>query len=89
MINQKRLISLIQRLIQIDSQNPPGNETVISEYIKAYFSARDFDIKTYSFQKNRPNVVVTLKGRLPRAQAARKAILMTPHTDTVPLGSGW
>ena len=60
----------------------------------ADFVARDLksiglDIKIYSFAKNRPNVVATLKGTWPRAKAAREALLITPHYDTVPFGKGW
>jgi acetylornithine deacetylase/succinyl-diaminopimelate desuccinylase-like protein len=33
--------------------------------------------------------VATLKGKLPRARAANESIMITPHFDTVPIGSGW
>ena len=46
-------------------------------------------VKTYTYAKNRPNIVATLRGTLPRKQAAKEAILITPHFDTVPIGKGW
>ncbi len=47
------------------------------------------EVKTVSYAPKRPNVIATLKGTLPRAQAKKEAILLTPHFDTVPVGSGW
>ena len=34
MINKKRLISLIQKVLQINSENPPGNELELANFIK-------------------------------------------------------
>jgi len=88
-INKQRLISLTQKVIQIDSQNPPGNEVAIADFIKKDLSGLGLEIKTITFKKNRPNVIATLKGNLPRPLARKNAVLITPHTDTVPVGSGW
>src|SRR5206468_7626265 len=89
MINKKRLVTLTQKVIQIDSQNPPGNEMAIADFIRKDLSGFKVDIKTHTFKKHRPNLIVTLKGSLPRKQAAKAAILITPHYDTVPIGKGW
>ena len=55
MINKDRLTQLTQRVIQFDTQNPPGNEVAIAEFIKKDLSGLGLDIKTYTFKKNRPN----------------------------------
>jgi succinyl-diaminopimelate desuccinylase len=89
MINKGRLVKLTQTLLQFDSVNPPGNELGVSQYIERDLRGLGLDVKTYSFARNRPNVVATLRGTLPRKQAAAKAILITPHIDTVPFGTGW
>ncbi len=89
MINKSRLISLTQKVIQIDSQNPPGNEVVIVEFIRKDLAPLGLDLQVVTFKKNRPNIITTLRGTLPRKQAPKKAVLITPHTDTVPVGSGW
>lgn len=89
MINDKRLIGLTQKLLQFDSVNPPGNEFAVAKYIEQYLVKLGLEVKLYSFAKNRPNVVATLRGTLSRKEAAKKAVLITPHIDTVPFGSGW
>ena len=85
MINKKRLIRLCQRLIRLDSQNPPGNELAIAVFVKKYLSALGLETSTFEFKKNRLNVVAVVKGR----NNKRQSLLITPHLDTVPSGQKW
>ena len=85
MINKKRLIRLSQRLIRLDSQNPPGNELAIAVFVKKYLSALGLETNTFEFKKNRLNVVAVVKGR----NNKRQSLLITPHLDTVPSGQKW
>lgn len=89
MINKTRLIKLTQKVISFNSENPPGNEWDLAQFIIRDMKSCGLEVKTYTYAKGRPNIVATLKGSLPRAQAAREAILLTPHFDTVPIGTGW
>jgi len=89
MINKKRLIAILTKLLQINSANPPGNEVKVADFVARDLKSIGMDIKIYSFAKNRPNVVATLKGTWPRAKAHGSALLITPHYDTVPFGEGW
>src|SRR5882724_2240436 len=89
MINDKRLIALTQKVISFNSENPPGNELALSKFIEQDMYSLGLDVKIVTYAKNRPNIIATLKGTLPRAQAAKEAILLTPHFDTVPFGKGW
>ncbi len=89
MINKSRLIKLTQKVISYNSENPPGNEWDLAQFIIKDMKSCGLEVKTYTYAKGRPNIVATLKGTLPRAQAAREAILITPHFDTVPIGKGW
>jgi len=89
MINKKRLITLTQKVIQFDSQNPPGNEWELSQYIKKDMISAGLSVKTVTYKPRRPNIIATLKGTWPRKKAAEEAILITPHFDTVPTGNGW
>ncbi len=89
MINKARLIKLTQKVISINSENPPGNELALARFIEQDMRFLGLEVKTYAFAKNRPNIVATLKGTWPRAKAAREAILLTPHFDAVPIGKGW
>ena len=89
MINKSRLIKLTRKLLSIDSQNPPGNEVAIADMVARDMKSLGLEIKVISYKKDRPNVIATLRGSLPRKQAAAGALLLTPHLDTVPVGSGW
>jgi len=89
MINKKRLIALTQKVIQFDSQNPPGNEWELSQFIKKDMIAAGLSIKVVTYKPRRPNIIATLKGTWPRKKAVEEAILITPHFDTVPTGTGW
>ncbi len=87
MINRARLIKLTQKVISYDSQNPPGNELELAKFIEKDMRSLGLEVKTYTFAKNRPNIVATLKGSAKYAK--EKSILLTPHFDTVPFGAGW
>jgi len=89
MVNKDRLIKLTQKLLQFDSVNPPGNELEVARFIEKDMRSLGLDVKMVSYAKNRPNVIATLKGTWPRKKAASEAILITPHIDTVPFGTGW
>jgi len=84
MINNKRLIQTIQKLIHLDSQNPPGDEEKVAGFVSAYLKALGLKTKTYAFSNKRINVLATLKGR-----RSEKSLLITPHLDTVPAGKNW
>ena len=89
MIKKDRLIKITQKLIRFDSSNPPGLEYECAKFIEKDMKSLGLDVKTVSYAPKRPNVIATLKGTLPRAQARKEAILITPHFDTVPVGDGW
>jgi acetylornithine deacetylase/succinyl-diaminopimelate desuccinylase family protein len=89
MINKSRLIRLTQKVISINSENPPGNEWRLAQFIVNDMRSLGLEVKTYTYARRRPNVVAVLRGTLPRRQAAGGAILITPHLDTVPIGRGW
>ncbi|MCX5703706.1 MAG: M20 family metallopeptidase [Candidatus Omnitrophica bacterium] len=84
MVNKRRLIRLTRKLIQIDSQNPPGDEWKIAKFVRDYLNDLGLSTKIYEFKKRRSNVVAILKGR-----SGRRALLITPHLDTVPSGRSW
>jgi succinyl-diaminopimelate desuccinylase len=89
MVQKERLVRLLQRMIAINSENPPGREGEIAEFVADDMRSLGLDVKMYEYVPGRPNVVATLRGSWPRAKAAKEAILLTPHLDTVPAGGGW
>jgi len=84
MVNKKRLIKTIQKLISLDSQNPPGDERKIADFVGSYLKRLGLKIKTYAFSDRRVNLVATLEGR-----QRQRTLLLTPHLDTVPAGKSW
>jgi succinyl-diaminopimelate desuccinylase len=84
MVNKKRLTKTIQKLISLDSQNPPGDERKIAEFTEQYLKKLGLNIKTYTFRSKRVNVIATLPGT-----KHAKSLLLTPHLDTVPAGDSW
>lgn len=89
MIQKERLLNLTQHLLRIDSQNPPGREKKIADFIARDMRIPGISVRPIFCQPNRPNIIAVLRGTWPRVKAGREAILLTPHVDTVPVGSGW
>ena len=80
----EEVISLTQKLIRIDSQNPGAGEKEIAYFIRKYVTTLGLKAKIHEFKKNRPNVVVKILSR-----RRRKRVLFTPHIDTVPATGRW
>ena len=83
MINKGRITKLIQKLIQIPSENPPGDESRIARFVEKELKKSGLKTKLYEFKKNRTNVVGILDF------GAKKSVLLSPHLDTVPAGRNW
>jgi len=84
MVDKERLIRLTARLIGIDSQNPPGEEFQIANFVNNYLKNLGLKTKIYEFKKGRANVIAVLKGK-----GSKHSLLITPHLDTVPAGKSW
>ena len=84
MAEQSRIVELTQKLIRANSENPGGTEKAVAEIVKKELIECGFEVKTYEFEKARKNVVGVLKGT-----SSEKSLLLTPHLDTVPAGTGW
>src|SRR2546423_14548026 len=65
-------------LVQIDTSNPPGNETKAVEYLKSVFEAEGIPVKTFALEPARANLVARVKGN-----GRKRPILLMAHTDVV------
>lgn len=74
----------MRELLAINSENPPGNEAKIAQFVARFLKSRGLKVRLYEFSKNRTNVLASLEGR-----DAQQSLLITPHLDTVPAGRGW
>jgi succinyl-diaminopimelate desuccinylase len=81
---EREPIRLLQKLINIDSQNPPGDERKIIFFIRNYLRRLEIFSKIYEFKKNRLNLVCTLASK-----NHKRKILFAPHVDTVPATGKW
>jgi len=84
MINKQRLIKLTRELIQINSENPPGNESAIAGFTQGYLKKIGLKTRVYEFSKERSNLLAYLE-----KPGNKFSLLITPHLDTVPAGVSW
>ncbi len=68
----------LQALVQIDSTNPPGNETRVVEYVKKVFDAEGIPSVVVSKDPSRANLIARIKGN-----GSKKPLLIMGHSDTV------
>jgi acetylornithine deacetylase/succinyl-diaminopimelate desuccinylase-like protein len=70
--------TLLQRLIQLDTVNPPGNERPAQEMLRDELTAAGFECELLGVSDERPNLVARLRGA---ADGPRLCYL--GHVDTV------
>ena len=67
-----------QSLVQIDSTNPPGNETRVVEFVKKVFDAEGIPSLIVAKDPARANLIARIKGN-----GSKKPLLIMGHSDTV------
>src|SRR6266852_818526 len=78
-VKEKReILSHYRALVQIDTRNPPGNETKAVEYLKKVLEAEGIPTKTFALDPARANLVARLKGN-----GSKRPLLILAHTDVV------
>ena len=70
-------VELLQRLIRLDTVNPPGNETLAAECLRDYLAAQGVETELLARDPGRANLVARLRG----GDGPTLAFLC--HTDTV------
>ena len=82
---KKKIVKLVQNLIQIKSVNPPGSTSEIAGYIKEYLSEHGLKCELYEQEKTKVNAVGTLSG------SGDKKFIWNGHLDVVPISKpdGW
>jgi acetylornithine deacetylase/succinyl-diaminopimelate desuccinylase-like protein len=72
------VVDLLQRLIQVDTVNPPGNETRAAELLREYLEDSGVRCELYAKLPERANLVARIPGR-----SGGPRLLLLSHTDTV------
>src|SRR4051812_43408627 len=80
---QQRTTELLQKLIQFNTVNPPGNEQAAQEFLKEMLETAGFECELLAAVEGRPNLVARLKAS---SDGPRLAFL--GHVDTVLADAG-
>jgi acetylornithine deacetylase/succinyl-diaminopimelate desuccinylase-like protein len=75
---QQRTTELLQRLIQFNTVNPPGNEQAAQEFLKEMLEAAGFECELLAAVAGRPNLVARLRGG-----SDGPGLCFLGHVDTV------
>jgi acetylornithine deacetylase/succinyl-diaminopimelate desuccinylase-like protein len=78
-------VELLQRLIQFDTTNPPGNEAECIEFVRRLLEDAGVETEVYAREPGRPNLVARLPGR-----GNGRPLLLQGHVDVVTTaGQNW
>ena len=78
-----RLVGLLERLVAIDTQNPPGREAEAAALLAVELDGLGFATEIRPLAEGRANVVARLDN------GAGPCFAFNSHMDTVPAGTGW
>jgi acetylornithine deacetylase/succinyl-diaminopimelate desuccinylase-like protein len=70
---------LLSRLIQINTTNPPGNETAVAHFLRDYFAAHGVEGEVVGEWPERQNFIARLHGSRPGP-----TLVVMAHMDVVP-----
>jgi len=71
------VVELLQRLIRVDTTNPPGNETAAADLLREYLEANGVACEWYAKVPERANLVARIPG------AGGPSLALLSHTDVV------
>src|SRR5262245_22226563 len=75
---QAETLQHFQSVLRLDTSNPPGNEVLVTDYLKAVLEKEGIPVLIFASDPKRPNLVARLKGN-----GSRQPILYMGHTDVV------
>lgn len=79
--NSDDLIELCAKLIQTPSENPPGDSTEITAFVKEYLEANGLSVDIHESNDNMYNIISSY------GNEEGKSLIYCGHTDVVPVGS--
>lgn len=75
---QAETARLLQRLIQFDTRNPPGNEFELARHLETLFSAAEIETRLFEPAPGRGALVARIRG-----SGAARPVLLLAHMDVV------
>ena len=67
-----------QALVRFDTQNPPGNEYLVTDFVKSVLEKEGIPVQIFASDPKRPNLVARLKG-----SGKKPPLLYMGHSDVV------
>ncbi len=82
---EQQASEFLSAYIQVDTSNPPGNETAAAQFLAQRFRAAGIDAEVFESQPGRGSVLARLKGK-----GGKRPIILLNHLDVVPATpEGW
>ena len=78
-----RLVAHLAALVAIPSENPPGGEKVVAEYVRDHLEPLGFTVRLEESAPGRFNAEAVLEN------GPGPVFAFNTHMDTVPAGQGW
>src|SRR5262245_1045337 len=75
---REEVTKILSGFVQVDTSNPPGNETKGAEFLKQYLDREGIASEILSLESGRGNLVARLKGN-----GNKKPLLLMGHLDVV------
>ena len=75
---QDETLRHFQAIVRLDTQNPPGNEYLVTDYVKSVLEKEGIAVEIFASDPKRPNLVARLKG-----SGRKQPILYMGHSDVV------
>jgi len=75
---QDESVSLLQRYLRIETQNPPGNEERAAQFFHELFDAAGIPNTIFEYTPGRANIIARWKG-----DGSRRPLILLNHVDTV------
>jgi succinyl-diaminopimelate desuccinylase len=83
-VDERETIALLQRLLRINTENPPGNEEPAARLLDEYLAALGFETELHEAAPGRTSLVARLRGA-----GGGRTLIMNGHLDIGPIGQGW
>lgn len=80
---ERETLEHFQAILRLETQSPPGNETIVVNYLKSVLEKEGIPVRTFALEPSRANLVARLKGT-----GRKRPLLIMGHTDVVTVDPG-
>src|SRR5262245_45836816 len=83
-VDDRETTALLQRLLGINTENPPGNEEPAARLLAEFLAPLGFETALHESAPARTSLVARLRGT-----GGGRTLVMNGHLDIGPIGTGW